>query len=766
MEETSKTPKARRHFIKRSKFRKLKKSKDLQNDIKGSVVNISNFVPTVTQLNLLSKGLSFCPRANAPDDVEILTDVLKFDRNVRLKHHFRNSDQTSLPTRDVDTMYRESKGWTPPAGKNVQLDRFLSVLTLEALSYKHPGNGNNLSAHEAVALKELRDNPKIVIKPADKGGAVVIWGVEEYKSEAARQLSDRNFYRKVGRDNTSQIAKEINREIQLAFKNKHISVDQKNYFIVEDPRTPCFYMLPKIHKKGNPGRPIVSACGGPTSNLSAFIDEHLKTVVKTIPSYLQDTTDFLSKLAELDLPTDYLLATVDVTSLYTNIPVAEGITAVGHAFMDQTFSTPIPQLLHFLKLVLGNNEFEFDAKYYKQIKGCAMGTPCAPNFANIFMCDLETRLLRDAPGPVPHIWWRYIDDIFIIWTHSAQEFETFLTYINGFHQSIKFTAEVSDTSVNFLDVQVVRSTHGVTTQVFSKPTDAHLYLHYSSNHPSSTKKAIPFSQALRFRKICSTLEIFDLQVESLLQYFLKRGYPRRILDLAISKARAIPRNTLLKVKAKVNSSKVVGVHTYGIHNFTLKPHIDKHSKVLSSHPDTVNLVKNGFLIAHRQPPNLRSMLVTSRFLSSPKRETKWGNKPCSKNCINCPYMDTVQEVSSTRNQRVVALKGHFDCESTNVVYIITCNRCKIQYIGETKNMLKTRMTQHRSDIIHKAHERVDQRDKPVARHFNSGGHVIKDLRVTIARRNNSWDTVTRRLTERAFIQLFQTVAPHGLNLFE
>jgi hypothetical protein len=76
------------------------------------------------------------------------------------------------------------------------------------------------------------------------------------------------------------------------------------------------------------------------------------------------------------------------------------------------------------------------------------------------------------------------------------------------------------------------------------------------------------------------------------------------------------------------------------------------------------------------------------------------------------------------------------------------------------------MTLHRSEIKQKAHLRAHQQEKPVARHFNSEGHAIKDMRVIIARSNTAWDLVTRRTTERAYIQLFETQTPNGLNLFE
>jgi hypothetical protein len=70
------------------------------------------------------------------------------------------------------------------------------------------------------------------------------------------------------------------------------------------------------------------------------------------------------------------------------------------------------------------------------------------------------------------------------------------------------------------------------------------------------------------------------------------------------------------------------------------------------------------------------------------------------------------------------------------------------------------MTTHRYDINH---ENVD---KPVSLHFTTEGHVIKDLTITIARRNAQWTNVSRRHNERAFIELFETQNPMGMNVKE
>ena len=89
------------------------------------------------------------------------------------------------------------------------------------------------------------------------------------------------------------------------------------------------------------------------------------------------------------------------------------------------------------------------------------------------------------------IWHRFIDDIFMIWTHGMDELQKFI-YINSIHPKIKFTHENSETSINFLDTIVkIDNDRKLYTTPFEKPTDTHLYLHHTSAHnkPCDTKGA-------------------------------------------------------------------------------------------------------------------------------------------------------------------------------------------------------------------------------------------------------------------------------------
>ena len=111
-----------------------------------------------------------------------------------------------------------------------------------------------------------------------------------------------------------------------------------------------------------------------------------------------------------------------------------------------------------------------------------MGTRMAPSFANLFLGLFETNALNNAPYK-PHTWLRYIDDIFVIWTEGPDNLQIFIDYLNSIHPTIKFTSSHSYSCVPFLDVNVSLNNGIIETDLYSKPTDKHQHLLYTSCHP-------------------------------------------------------------------------------------------------------------------------------------------------------------------------------------------------------------------------------------------------------------------------------------------
>ena len=90
------------------------------------------------------------------------------------------------------------------------------------------------------------------------------------------------------------------------------------------------------------------------------------------------------------------------------------------------------------------NYFLFNGDFYLQIHGTAMGTPCAPNYTNIFMENLEHQILSTAPGGrTAFLWKQYIDDIYVIWTHSLDNLHDLHSHMNRLHYSIQFKMDFS-----------------------------------------------------------------------------------------------------------------------------------------------------------------------------------------------------------------------------------------------------------------------------------------------------------------------------------
>ena len=134
---------------------------------------------------------------------------------------------------------------------------------------------------------------------------------------------------------------------------------------------------------------MVSAVGCHTEKISAFVDHHLQPMTKELPSYVKDTTHLIKKLEALpEIPADTILITMDVRSLYTNIPNEEGKQAIKDFFRAR--SRPGDDMLSkvinvLLTLILTLNNFIFNGENYIQTNGCSMGTKCAPSYASLYM---------------------------------------------------------------------------------------------------------------------------------------------------------------------------------------------------------------------------------------------------------------------------------------------------------------------------------------------------------------------------------------------
>ena len=283
-----------------------------------TIYNLSTRTLNEHHKSVLDKGLSFVPTPTNYNHIHTIRDTLLFNRRVRLKHFFDQSNQTETPNSIIPT---ESKGWTPPPGITDYIDTYTNyILHHMSCPPKQINISPNITPEEIDALRELQADENIIIQKADKGGAIVILDTTDYIKEANRQLSNIDHYTQTPHDTTLERTKNI-RTTLTTMENDHELPEQSSKRLIPPKvRTSPFYMLPKIHKMNNPGRPIVSGIDSPTDRISGTLDRILKPILKHIPSYVKDTKHFVNIIHESDyLHEDEFLVTIDVSSLYTSM---------------------------------------------------------------------------------------------------------------------------------------------------------------------------------------------------------------------------------------------------------------------------------------------------------------------------------------------------------------------------------------------------------------------------------------------------------------
>ena len=157
---------------------------------------------------------------------------------------------------------------------------------------------------------------------------------------------------------------------------------------------------------------------------------------------------------------DVILASFDIKSLFTNIPLSETIdicTDELFANSDNVQNLSKIQFKKLLTLACEDCYFLFNEDLYKQTDGVAMGNPLGPTLANAFLCYHEKRWLSDCPSDFkPITYKRYVDDTFLIF-RSPDHISKFLDYLNNKHPNIKFTSEIENNEcLPFLDISVKR----------------------------------------------------------------------------------------------------------------------------------------------------------------------------------------------------------------------------------------------------------------------------------------------------------------------
>lgn len=630
---------------------------------------------------ILNKGLKFIPTPTLPTEENhpLLEHFEEFARALRLKYFFRNMPTTIAPTLNP---FKAKSSWVPPIGPKI-LEKYLEVTKVALREHTINFTKNNLTLKQRIAIKQLQDN-KYTIKPADKGSGIVIQNTNDYIEKGLQQLADKDTYQELSGDPTLAITTTINKYIIELFNLNYIDGNQFNYLLSKTtPRTQLIYFLTKIHKNPFGTRPIVSGNNGPTERISAFIDFFLQPTMGKINAYLKNSYELIDSLKETPIYEHTLLCTMDVSSLYTNIPQREGTQACLN-LLEELDLLPMPRqyLEHLFLIVLQYNVFSFGNHVFRQIQGTAMGTKMAPAYANIFMHYLEQNFIATQPL-TPLVYKRYIDDIIIIWNHTKQQLDSFIQNFNRFHPKIKFTFTISDTETIFLDLKITKTNQN--TLSFSthfKETNRFEYIQYSSAHPTATKHGIMKGEITRINRTTTALSDRQSIKKKITKHFEDRGYPTHTINT--SDAQTI---------ATTIGNRPIFKTTFYPQIIKPQKSLLKHWDLISKDPTLKTIFTETPLICFKTNKKINRSLIRAKTqgtptiiastpfnITAPSRILK-----CQKpGCPACRLL-----ISSHNFKRKIYLPiRSFNCSSTNIIYAIVCTSCNFTRVNTSDHSLR------------------------------------------------------------------------------
>ena len=744
-----------------------------------NVVNLSNHSFSKSVFQVLNKNLNFCPTPGYYKNNELKTNFNDFFRRIKLKAHFASTEYTNeeegqFQQNKTYPFLREKSSWEP---KSVHHNIKTYIDAVEKDLEEHNTTKHlpkcNITKKEKKAIIELSNRNDLIITKADKGGATVILDVQDYIREAQRQLDDENFYKKLNTNLTEIYNMKINQIIDNFVRQKAIDEKMGKMLKTQQPKTSHLYLLPKIHKEGVPGRPIVSSINCHTSKLSKYVDFFLKPSVKKLKSFVKDSSDFLLKLNSVSKQDhkDTIFVTLDVKSLYTNIPNHEGIEAV-KSFISRENRNMQRVIITFLHIILNHNNFTFNDTNYLQTKGCPMGTICAPSYANLFMGVFEEIHIYPFIKDKISLYLRYIDDIIIFWKDTEENLNRFIQNINECHQSIKFDFRITKNESIFLDIKIFKDRNGnLQTTLYQKPTDRKSYLHFTSEHPKHLIKSIPYSQALRIKKICSDEDDLKQQLKNLHSSFLKRGYKEEKLKEDIEKVTHLDRMTLLSPKEKNIKNVIPFITTYNRTLPNIKDILSKHWELLQINEKFRKIFEQKPMICYRRNKNLRN-LIGGNILSKnevvrkgiPTKLIQGKCSPCNsrRNNLCCKQVLPATTFRSAKTNKEFKIFHKLNCKSVNVIYLLECKLHHIQYIGKSETPFNIRLNNHRKDV-------KNPNSIPACKHFNEQGHIYeRDAKFILIEQlkkdlNKELQSATLKRRENFWINKLKTLHPNGLN---
>ena len=506
---------------------------------------------------------------------------LRFNRTLLLRVKYQNESE-----RDQDRLNKfnlPSKNRPNPLTPDEE-DSFRPQL-LELAKYRHATEASltsALAAHRSRALvqhqrfncsKDERDfmnriihDSTITCKPADKNLGLALVNTSWYDAELKRMLSDTGTYRRFRNDKslTVTICNRAHENISLV-KLKTLLYDELQLLLgrhratlarwsgVPDDQVakyihskigkttselPQIYLLIKVHKpNGLCGRPIVPCTKWITTPASVLVDHLLQEILKAakVPWIVKDTKSLVNEFETIHTSrrrSDMIFVTADIASLYTNISTVDGLKLIRAFLVEHDVPTErIDLIMDLLTFVMNQSFLTFKDIIYRQIDGTAMGTACAPTYANIFVFQLEKNIMHEFADSLA-FYRRFLDDIFAY--ISADAADRFMARMNSLHPKLRFEFSTHPTEIAFLDLTIFKGERfhadgRFDLRVHQKKMNLYLYIPYLSYHTDATKRSFIQTELMRYIRNTSAQADYNSLKAVFYQRLRDRGYPHSFL---------------------------------------------------------------------------------------------------------------------------------------------------------------------------------------------------------------------------------------------
>ena len=384
------------------------------------------------------------------------------------------------------------------------------------------------------------------------------------------------------------------------------------------------------------------------------------------------------------------MASFDVKSLFTNIPVEETCQIILNKYFPNTDSLHLgfdrKLFSKLLDLCTKNNIFYVNSQSYMQIDGAPMGACASSTLADIFLGYWEQIWLEECPDHFKPVFYRrYVDDTFLLFK-SASHVNLFLDYLNSKHPNIEFTKECEvNGTLPFLDVLVSKVGERFETSLFRKKTFTGLGMKFDSCVPKSYKLNLISCLVNRAQKICSNTMNFNREIINIRKFFAQNKFPQTLVDTNIRR-RVELSNALANPVATAEKCSVF---------FTL-PFISVFSNK--------KLEREVLDLMQRFYPQLKVILIF-------KNNFTIGRFFNYKDRIPTPMQ-------------------------SNIVYQYTCGACAATYCGETSRHLSTRIAEHKGVSPRTGLPTANPKSN-IYNHFLETGHPIHKSNFNVLFTSNS-----------------------------